>query len=269
MNKLTLLGLATAISVFAQGPGFRPGFGGPGPMGPGGPPPGRSVTGAPYSATRVTTEQQVLAGGNIIQNQRNETVYRDSQGRTRTETPERRPGANNTTTTAVHIRVNDPVAGVTREIDNENRVVTEMSVHPGGRQGPAPNGRPAPPPNAPAGGRRGPGAGPQNDPNVTTLELGTQTINGVAATGRRTTHTIPAGAIGNAQPILSVREVWMSSDLKEPVRIVETDPRFGTTVTELTNIDRAEPDPSLFQSPSGYTVRQGGPGRAGRGGAPR
>ncbi len=269
MNKLTLLGLVTAFSVFAQAPGFRPGFGGPGPMGPGGPPPGRTVTGAPYSATRVTTTQQVLAGGNVIQNQRNESVYRDSQGRTRMETPDHRPGPNNTTTSFVHIRVNDPVAGVTREIDNENRVVTEMSVRPGGRGGPQGNGRPGPPPNGPGGGRRGPGNGAQNDPNVTTVELGTQTINGVVATGRRTTHTIPAGTIGNAQPIQSTREVWMSTDLKEPVRVIESDPRFGTTVTELTNINRSEPDASLFQAPSGYSVRQGGPGRGPRGGAPK
>jgi len=115
-----------------------------------------------------------------------------------------------------------------------------------------------------AGGRRGPDQ--QNDPNVTTQELGMQTIDGVAATGRRVTHTIPAGTIGNAQPIVSVREVWMSSDLKEPVLVKESDPRFGTTVTEMTNIVRSEPDSSLFQSPSGYTVRQGHPGR---GPAPR
>ena len=36
--------------------------------------------------------------------------------------------------------------------------------------------------------------------------------------------------------------------------VVEMDPRFGTSQTQLTNIVRAEPDPSLFQVPAGYTV---------------
>jgi hypothetical protein len=39
------------------------------------------------------------------------------------------------------------------------------------------------------------------------------------------------------------------------------DPMHGTTVTQLTNITRAEPDPSLFQIPSDYAVTKGrGPG---------
>jgi len=267
MKRLTLLGLAAAFSLFAQGAGFRPGPGGFGGFGPGGPPPGRTVTGSPYSATRTYTTQQILADGNIIRNQRSETVYRDSQGRVRTESAETRPGANGASTTVTRIHVTDPVAGVNREIDNEHRVVTEMSVRPAGRQGPPPAGRKGPPPND--GGRRGPGQGPQNDPNVTTTDLGTQTINGVVATGRRTTRTIPAGSIGNAAPIQTTREVWTSADLKETVLVKESDPRFGTTVTEMTNINRAEPDPGLFQAPAGYTVRQGPAGgpRPGRGGS--
>jgi hypothetical protein len=276
MKKLTLVVIVTALGVFAQGPG-RPGFGGP--MGPGGPPM-RTIAGAPYSGVEMTTTQQVLAGGNTIQNQHQTTVYRDSQGRVRTETVEHRPGANNTTTTTTHITITDPVAGVMRHIDNENRAVTESPLHPAGRPGPPPNGAG----NGPGAGRRGPPPngdranmpggpagrpGQQNDPNVKTETLGVQTLNGVAVNGTRTTHTIPAGAIGNAQAMQSVREVWTSVDLKVPVMVKETDPRFGTTVTELTNIVRAEPDATLFQAPAGYTVRQGGPGpdgRPGRGG---
>jgi hypothetical protein len=38
------------------------------------------------------------------------------------------------------------------------------------------------------------------------------------------------------------------------------DPRFGETVYRLSDIKRAEPDPSLFQVPSGFSVNQGSPG---------
>ena len=95
---------------------------------------------------------------------------------------------------------------------------------------------------------------------VQTDNLGLQTINGLAATGTRTTQTIPAGAIGNTQPIQIVREVWMSQDLKIPVMIKTTDPRFGNTVMQLTNVQTTNPDPALFQVPAGYTV-QSSPGR--------
>jgi hypothetical protein len=281
MKKLTFVVVATALCTFAQGPG-RPGFGGPGPMmGPGGPP-GRTVSGAPYSGVEVTTSQQILASGNVIQNQSKSNVYRDSQGRVRTETPEHRPGPNNTQTATTHVTITDPIAGVVRHVDDVNRVVNESPLHPAGRSGPPPNGNAPGPRPRPNGGPDGPeramgpggpgGRGAHNDPNVTTENLGTQTINGVSANGTRVTHTIPVGAIGNAQAIQSVREVWSSPDLKVPVMVKESDPRFGTTVTELTNIVRAEPDATLFQAPAGYTVRQGGPGgpgRPGRGGEPR
>src|SRR5581483_8813457 len=108
-------------------------------------------------------------------------------------------------------------------------------------------------------------AGRPADPNVTTEDLGLQTINGVAAKGSRITRTIPAGAMGNAQAIQTVREVWTAVDLKVPVMVKTTDPRFGTTVTQLTNINRAEPDASLFQAPAGFTVQHGPARPMGRG----
>src|ERR1019366_9871871 len=89
---------------------------------------------------------------------------------------------------------------------------------------------------------------------------GTQVVNGVAATGTQITETIPAGAIGNAQPIQIVRATWISSELKVPVQIRSSDPRFGSTDMELTSIVQAEPSASLFVVPAGYTVQQRGGG---------
>jgi len=80
------------------------------------------------------------------------------------------------------------------------------------------------------------------------------TINGVLATGHRTTLTIAAGEIGNDRPIVVTSETWYSSDLQMVVKSSNSDPRFGDTSFELTNIVRSEPDPSLFQIPADYTV---------------
>jgi hypothetical protein len=106
---------------------------------------------------------------------------------------------------------------------------------------------------------------PPARPNVTTTSLGTAVINGVQAAGTQLMETIPAGAIGNAQAIQVVRITWISTELKVPVVIKTTDPRYGNTDMELTNIAQAEPSASLFVVPAGYTIQQGGRGPGGSG----
>lgn len=249
---LIVLGSCFAVSLLAQGPPPGRGMGrmGPGPMIGFGPGMGRTITGAPYSAQEITEETQTLANGNVISRKVQVNVYRDSSGRVRTERAvpmgRQAPGetaAPNTTRTVVTIH--DPVAGVSTNLDAASKTARQVKLpnfgnNPGfeGRQG------------------RGPQSG-VSDPNVVTENLGMQTINGVQANGTRITRTIPAETIGNAQPIQIVTETWRSPDLQVPVMTKRVDPRYGTVVTQLTNITRAEPDPALFQVPSDYTVTQG------------
>jgi len=88
--------------------------------------------------------------------------------------------------------------------------------------------------------------------------LGTQTIEGVQAEGTRTTLTIPAGQIGNEQPIQVINERWYSPELRVVVMTRHSDPRTGEEVYKLTNINRSEPSHQLFEVPSDYTVKEGG-----------
>ena len=90
--------------------------------------------------------------------------------------------------------------------------------------------------------------------NVKHEELGTQTIEGVSAEGKRDTMTIPAGQIGNERAIEVVTETWYSPDLHTMVMRKHSDPRVGDTVYHLTEIKRNEPDASLFQPPPGTKV---------------
>ena len=92
---------------------------------------------------------------------------------------------------------------------------------------------------------------------VTREDLGTQTMEGVVVTGMRTTRTIPAGQIGNEQPINIVTEVWTSPELKTVVMSKRSDPRMGEQTFRLTNITRAEPDASLFAVPADFRVVEG------------
>jgi hypothetical protein len=86
--------------------------------------------------------------------------------------------------------------------------------------------------------------------------LGTQTVEGVQAEGTRITFTIPAGKIGNERPIVTVNERWYSPELQAVVMSKNSDPRSGETTYRLTNINRSEPDPALFQVPADYTIKE-------------
>ena len=112
------------------------------------------------------------------------------------------------------------------------------------------------------------------DLKATVEQLGSRQIEGVKATGWRSTTTIPAGRIGNDRPIQVVEEQWDSPELNMVVLSRFSDPRTGVVEYRLTNITRSEPRADLFQVPSDYTVidntplglRTGGAGsRGGRG----
>jgi hypothetical protein len=61
----------------------------------------------------------------------------------------------------------------------------------------------------------------------------------VVAEGTRTTMTIPAGAIGNEQPIQVVTERRYSPELRTVVLSKRSDPLSGKTTTRLANLSRA------------------------------
>jgi hypothetical protein len=90
---------------------------------------------------------------------------------------------------------------------------------------------------------------------ASTEDLGQQVIEGVTVKGTRTTTVIPAGAIGNEQPITVTSEEWFSPDLKVLVMTKHADPRSGETTYRLTTIARGEPIPSLFELPAGVTIK--------------
>lgn len=253
MRIAVVLTLMAGSALLAQGPrGGRMGFGGPGPEMAGARSliHGAAVTGAPFSAVQVTVHQQTLANGNVIQRQEQTNLFRDSQGRVHEETTW--TGANGQGSHTA-VTISDPVAQVVRRLNPQNKTASEMAM----RQPPAGG------PSARVAGSQRPSSA---SANIAKEDLGTQAVNGLAATGTRVTRTIPAGAMGNTQQIQIVRETWVSSDLKLPVMVKTSDPRFGTTVTQLTNIARSEPDAALFQTPADYTVTKG---RSMRTGAPQ
>lgn len=231
----------------------------------------QTVKGAPYSAEVVTESVQVLPDGNRIIRKSTGRVYRDSQGRTRRE-DDREPGV------VGSVSVSDPVANASFSLDPAARIAWKTGFRTAGAIAMR---MPPPPPPAPAdpadlerrkvanatvipGGAlaRGGGAGGYKmaDPawQEKTEKLPARNIEGVMAEGTRVTRTIPAGAIGNEQPIVTVTEEWRSPELHVLVLTRTSDPRSGESTYRLMNINRAEPNQTWFEVPADYTVRESG-----------
>jgi len=202
---------------------------------------GRVVAGAPYSAQAVTEHTQTLVDGNTIHTATTVNVYRDSQGRTRREMEVGIGPMTAEGNKQKLIAISDPVAGARYVLDPNRLEARQMPF----RGHPMPNSG-----DESARHKRA-------NSDATTESLGTQVIGGITAQGTRITRTIPAGQIGNQQPMEIVIERWYSPDLQTDVMRKETHPQFGTTVFQLTNIQRAEPQASLFQVPANYTLKAG------------
>jgi len=90
----------------------------------------------------------------------------------------------------------------------------------------------------------------------TTTQLGTRDFDGVRAEGKSVSYTIPAGEIGNKNPITVTSETWFSPDLQATVYSKHSDPRTGDTIYRLANIKRTEQPMTLFTVPDGYSVKE-------------
>jgi len=87
-------------------------------------------------------------------------------------------------------------------------------------------------------------------------DLGTRDFNGVKAEGKLRSYEIPAGEIGNRNPIVVSDETWYASELQITVYTRHSDPRSGDTVFRLDGLKREEPAAGLFAAPSDYTVKE-------------
>jgi hypothetical protein len=235
----------------------------------------KPVKGAPYSAEATTETVQTLSDGNRIQQKNSSMVYRDGDGRTRREHTVGSivPLAGGDAPPQL-IFINDPVAAVSYVLNPKDHTASKI-VLPSGMK----------PPMSLAGGRSGtvkatkdvtfekkvmpPGPdGPfffqnfrtQLDAKPETEPLGKRIIEGIETEGTRSILTIPAGQIGNEQPIQIVSERWYSSELETVILSKHSDPRFAETTYRLTGISRSEPAKSLFELPSDYTVNESTPG---------
>lgn len=89
---------------------------------------------------------------------------------------------------------------------------------------------------------------------ATSRDLGTREFDGVRAEGKLRSYEIPAGEVGNRNPIVVADETWHSPELQVTVYSKHSDPRSGDYVYRLEGLKRGEPDAALFTVPSDYKV---------------
>lgn len=208
----------------------------------------RLVTGAPYSARGTSETVVTSADGSRVVRQNTVRLWRDSDGRTRREFELTSVGGPTPVELNTRLTViDDPAARERYMLQPDGRMVVvpispcRMANEPDITVGPP---RPA---GLPLRVSR-------------PVKLGERQVDGETVTGSRVEATIPAGAMGNEQPVKMSAEQWYGRDLQVVVEATYKDPRTGETKYKLREIQRDEPDARLFRPDSD---RGGSQGRSG------
>jgi hypothetical protein len=249
-----------------------------------------NVRNAPFSADVITQYDRALDKGGRIHRESRGRICRDSQGRMRTESQSSsvQPGD--------RITITDPLQQVIIYLNPKDKTATVLHFGEVGSTSPVTSAKQSKPKQKSTirfGGQPGVGSGPAdnigvppvptgqgnaasnpsipspdavssgmstttftNSAGATVVPLGTKYIEGVSATGTRTTRTINAGTMGNDRSIVCISDTWISSDLKVTVLTETDDGQAGRSTMKLVNIIRSEPNAALFQIPADYTVKE-------------
>ncbi len=225
--------------------------------------------GMPFSADHILTQVQILPDGRrITLPDQISKHYRNSLGLTRLDmyvTPV--SGAKSAQPVIMNITIFDPINGA-RYLLNPNKKSALKFPLPKRSEVPnpldvlaavagilmGPVEQASAPGTAPISGH---GVDESEGPPSQNESLGTKTIEGVTAVGRRTTMTYTADKTNNNRGFVTISEAWESPELGMMMVLTKhSDSRSGELTTRLTNIRRTEPDPSLFVVPADYTMEE-------------
>jgi len=210
----------------------------------GGPPPFKMkcVTGKPYSLASKTSSSKRLADGTWTTTVPEERKMRDSEGRERTELTN---GSGGPPT----VSLSDPGAQtiVTLFLFNKTAILTHISL-------PKP---PTPEQETRSAEIRAKAAEYRAaHPSGDTTALPPRTIAGISAEGERRIITLHAATLSNGDPVRVVEETWTSPDLGIPLASTSDDPRGLKITMTVTDLQRTEPEPSMFRIPADYQITE-------------
>jgi hypothetical protein len=199
-----------------------------------------ATPGSPFQADGIARSSQLLADGTRIEHELHITMGRDMNGRIYYETRSIQPADDSLT----HV-ILDPVAGRILSWGTRSKVVMSQALSAGKHVTVS---------SLPL--QRDPTSRvPKDKTEVTTQTLGTKMIAGVVADGTRTTTTIPTGTIGNNEPILLHREVWISEALQLVLAESDDSPFGGNRSMDITKFAQGEPPADVFLPPADMQIR--------------
>jgi hypothetical protein len=195
------------------------------------------VSGKPFSGSDSVDWTRTLDDGNIVAMHNDAKLARDSQGRIYRENVTRFPANSGEKSRVEEFIIRDPAAHTETTCKVASRHCNITGYFVAAFIPPKP-------------------LGTFNDGNRTIVResLGNDVIDGLNVVGTRETGVTAAGVEGNSQPLTNVEESWYSPDLEVNLSIARKDPRVGALVIHVVDLQRADPDPALFEVPAGYTV---------------
>lgn len=198
------------------------------------------VPNAPFSAKVDIVSQEKLPDGSLNIRTSTAHVARQSSGRIYNELRALVPSSFKGDPPLLSAHIYDPTTHLNIFLNPNTRLARESIF-----QRP-----PAPPPNSVPGRI----ADPSVNPSVKEEDLGMQSIGTTLLRGIRKSRTVPADQSGTGKQIVIVDEYWYSPDLSIYLIIKHNDPRTGEQIVAVSEIDRHEPDASLFAVPTKYKV---------------
>jgi hypothetical protein len=199
------------------------------------------IPNSPFTG-EIEVERSIVRPDGVVVNMRTaRKIGRDNRGRIFNEARTLVPASGGQFPQVETIRLYDPETRISTMLNVHGRTFWTMIVR-------------RPPATMPPALVEATPAGDTLQQNAFTAkeDLGIREIGGVPAHGVRETQKIPVDGKASGQQISVIDEYWYSDDLRINLMIKHSDPRTGSVKMTVGEIQRAEPDPALFEVPAGY-----------------
>jgi hypothetical protein len=196
------------------------------------------VPNAPFSATVDIVSKQKLPDGSLNVRTTVAHIARDSAGRIYNERRALVSAAFRGEPTLLSAHIYDPTTHLNTFLDPFSHLARQ-SVFVQARQTAAID----------------PTLGPHAGGMLTKQEeLGEQTIGNTLLRGIKKVWTVPATMSGTGAAVEIVDQYWYSPDLSVYLIVQHDDPRTGEQIVAVKDVNRAEPDTSVFAVPARYRI---------------
>jgi len=198
------------------------------------------VAGAPFSGTVEILSKQSMPDGTVYTRRTINHIARNSSGVIYNERRKLEPPSFQGEPLILTSHIYDPQTRLSTFLSPETQVARQMVL--------------STPPQAPENSTPATMVVLAKAQNLTTKDLGTETVAGLILHGTRKQRTVPATLSGTGHDVTITDDYWYSEDLKVYLVLKHNDPRSGEQIVGIVSVDRKEPDPSIFQITPAYKV---------------